>query len=299
MADEITVEGLAKMSVADYKAVAKKAVTWGKAKGVVVFDDYKMEGKKKMAVGIPFRKENEMEAEYKIIKKKKTHKLSKTAVCLISMAADGITATLEIKKGGLKPELLKAAALDFLSYVGITNVNITGQSDEVIEAEETEEEGDDSQPTASVEGAKAKATDLIKSISNDGKGLSEVVARIKSAAVATQDLGFVQQLSAKIKALTEAVSTLGKNIDDKTKVDAEKINGTFAGQVQQVLSKLEAAKPTAAVAKGTSDLQKTLDAAREKVKAAAADLQKMDKDLDKLPSSFLPSGKSILSAVGL
>lgn len=298
MADEITVEGLAKMSVADYKAVAKKAVTWGKAKGVVVFDDYKMEGKKKMAVGIPFRKENEMEAEYKIIKKKKTHKLSKTAVCLISMAADGITATLEIKKGGLKPELLKAAALDFLSYVGITNINITGQSDEFIESEEAEE-GDDSEPTASVESVKAKATDLIKSITGDGKGLSEVIARIKSAAVAAQDLGFVLELSAKIKALTEAVIVLGKDIDEKTKAEADKINGTFSGQVQQVLTKLEAAKPTAALAKGTSDLQKSLEAAREKVKAAAADLQKMDKDLDKLPSSFLPSGKSILSAVGL
>lgn len=298
MADEITVEGLAQMSVADYKAVAKKAVTWGKAKGVVVFDDYKMEGKKKMAVGIPFRKENEMEAEYKIIKKKKTHKLSKTAVCLISMAADGITATLEIKKGGLKPELLKAAALDFLSYVGITNVNITGQSDEATEGEEPEE-GDDSEPTASVEAVKSKAVELIKSITSDGKGLSEVVARIKSAAVAAQDLGFVQQLSAKIKSLAETLSPLGKNIDEKTKADADKINGVFAGQVQQVLTKLEAAKPTAPVAKGTSDLQKALEAAREKVKAAAADLQKMDKDLDKLPSSFLPSGKSILSAVGL
>jgi hypothetical protein len=298
MADEITVDGLAKMSVADYKAVAKKAVTWGKAKGVVVFDDYKMEGKKKMAIGIPFRKENEMEAEYKIIKKKKTHKLSKTAVCLISMAADGITATLEIKKGGLKPELLKAAALDFLSHVGISNVNITGQSDEAIEGEEPEE-GDDSEPTASVEAVKSKAIELIKSITSDGKGLSEVIARIKSAAVAAQDLGFVQQLSAKIKSLAELLSPLGKNIDEKIKADAEKINGTFAGQVQQVLTKLESAKPTASVAQGTSDLQKALQVARDKVKAAAADLQKMDKDLDKLPSSFLPSGKSILSAVGL
>jgi hypothetical protein len=297
MADEITVDGLASMSVADYKAVAKKAVTWGKAKGVVVFDDHKMEGKKKMAVGIPFRKENEMEAEYKIIKKKKTHKLSKTAVCLISMAADGITATLEIKKGGLKPELLKAAALDFLSYVGVTNVNITGQSDEAGEVEED----DDSAPTASVEAVKAKATSLIQSISGDSKGFSEIIARIKSAAVAAQDLPFVQQLSAKIKSLADAISPLGKDIDAKTKADADKINGTFAPQVQQVLTKLESSAPKAPApaVKGASDLQKTLDTAREKVKTTAAELQKMDKDLDKLPSSFLPSGKSILSAVGL
>lgn len=297
MADEITIGGLPKMLIADYKIAVKKMAVWNKAKGVIIFDDYKMEGKKKMAVGIPFRKEKEMEDEYKDVKKKKSHKIAKTAVCLIDLAADGVTATLEVKKGGLKPEALKAAALDVLSYIGIKNVNITGQSDDAAESEA--EGSDDEDGSGDPKAATAKVQELVKAISNDSKALTDITSRLKSQTTTADDTKTVQALLSKINTLAATIQQNPNISDAKALQDADKIANGLAPQVKQLETKLAAAPAPKSVAKANTDLQKTLDSAREQVKTAKAEIEKMDKTLDKLPSSFLPSGKSILSAIGL
>jgi hypothetical protein len=300
MAEEITIAGLAQMTRKAYKEIAKKVSVWNKADGLIIFDDYKVEGKTKMPIGIPFRKKTEMEAAYKEVKAKKTHKLAKVAACLLTLGADGISATLELKRGGLKPENIKAAALDVFSALGITNINITGESEDAKEAgADVDNEGVVAAVAPTPDKLKSDAVALAKAIFAESKPFTEVVARIKSNTVDAKDLESVQALSDKIKQLADMMAQLGKSVDEKTRADYDKINTTFAPQVQQVLAKLQSNNPKTPAKKGESQLAQVLSSARQQVEKTKVEIEKMDKTLDKLPSSFLPSGKSILSAVGL
>lgn len=297
MADEITISGLAQMTRKVYKEIAKKISVWNRAEGVIIFDDYKVEGKLKMPIAIPFRKKTEMEAAYKEVKAKKTHKLAKVAACWLTLGADNISATLDLKRGGLKPEKIKAAALDVFSVLGITNINITGESEDAKEAGSDVDAEDVVAVAAPV--VKTDAATLVKAIFAENKPFNEVVARIKSNTVDAKDLASVQALSDKIKQLADVMTQSGKSVDEKTRADYDKINTAFAPQVQQVLAKLQSNNPKTPVKKGESQLAQVLSSAREQVEKTKVEIEKMDKTLDKLPSSFLPSGKSILSAVGL
>jgi hypothetical protein len=296
MADEITVEGLAKLTRKEYKETAKKIAIWKKAEGVMILNNFKVEGKYKMPLGLPFRRKGEMKTAFKLLKATKIHKTAQVMTCLLTLGADGISATLELQNGGLKPELLKAAALEVFSVLGISNINITGQSED---PQETDKEEETEVVAVGAPVVKTDAATLVKAIFAESKPFTEVVARIKSNTVDAKDLASVQALADKIKQLADVMAQSGKSVDEKTRADYDKINTTFAPQVQQVLAKLQSNAPKTPAKKGESQLAQVLSSARQQVEKTKVEIEKMDKTLDKLPSSFLPSGKSILSAVGL
>jgi len=108
MAIELSLDGLKDMKKADYFKGFKNKAIWKKAKAVIILVDYKLEGKKAV-VAIPFKKETEMKAEMKKLKKEKLHLLKKSGGGTVEFikAADGsMEAKIEISIGGLSPEVL-------------------------------------------------------------------------------------------------------------------------------------------------------------------------------------------------
>ena len=59
MAEELHLDSLKEIKKADYVKAFKNKAIWKKAKAVIIFVDYKLEGKKAV-VAIPFKKETEM-----------------------------------------------------------------------------------------------------------------------------------------------------------------------------------------------------------------------------------------------
>lgn len=110
------------MKKADFIKAFRNKSAWKKASAVIVLVDYKLEGKK-TTVAIPFRKEAEMKAEMKRIKKEKLHLMKKTGGGSVSMeneGEDGMKAKIELKLGGLSPELLQANAAELFDKIKTT-----------------------------------------------------------------------------------------------------------------------------------------------------------------------------------
>lgn len=77
----------------------------------IVMTDYKMNGKKTDAVFIPFKKPKEATELFKQIKADKEHLLKK--VGLVTVAVEGDTIKMQVKKGGLSDDMLQAKAAPF------------------------------------------------------------------------------------------------------------------------------------------------------------------------------------------
>jgi len=107
MAEELQLDSLKEITKADYIKAFKNKAVWKKAKAVIILVDYKLDGKKSV-IAIPFRKETEMKAEMKRLKKEKIHILKKSGGGSIEFikTADGMSAKVEIQVGGLSTEML-------------------------------------------------------------------------------------------------------------------------------------------------------------------------------------------------
>ena len=100
---------------ADYKKKDIKPALVRKAKGGIVFTDFKLAGKKIPCVFIPVKKVPEALNLFKQIKASKEHLLKKTALVAVTVgkAEDGSEKiTLEIKKGGLSQEVITQKGTD-------------------------------------------------------------------------------------------------------------------------------------------------------------------------------------------
>lgn len=82
-----------------------------KATSGIVLTDYKMNGKKVDAVFVPFKKLKEATELFKQIKADKEHLLKK--VGLVTVAVQGDTIKMNVKKGGLSDDVLQAKAAPF------------------------------------------------------------------------------------------------------------------------------------------------------------------------------------------
>jgi len=113
-----------------------KAKDVKKSKGGIVMLDYKLAGKKTSCVFIPFKKLNEAQQAFKKIKKDKEHKIKKTAFVGVTVkkGADGQNeVTLEVKKGGISPDLLKSKGKDLFEKAVKMKLNILGAKEEATE----------------------------------------------------------------------------------------------------------------------------------------------------------------------
>jgi hypothetical protein len=152
MAAELTLDSVKDMKKAEFIKAFKNKAIWKKAKAVIVMVDYKLDGKKSV-LAIPFKKETEMKAEMKRLKKEKLHLLKKTGGGVINFekTADGMKAKIEIKIGGLAPEILLAKGQELFGRIKVTLEALQSAeaaADAAASAGEEEEEEEDT----SVEG---------------------------------------------------------------------------------------------------------------------------------------------------
>lgn len=115
-----------------------------KSKGGIVLIDYKLAGKKTPCVFIPFKKLPEAQKVYKQIKAEKEHIMKKVAYVEVNVAtgADGKEEiTLEVKKGGVSPDLLISKGADlFEGGIKMALKVIGSATGTEVEEESTEEE---------------------------------------------------------------------------------------------------------------------------------------------------------------
>lgn len=300
----MAVAELKKLTATDYNKEANKSAVWNKAEAVIFLRNVVLN--KKIDAVLPFKKRNLMLDEYKALKKAKSHKLSLTAGCTLEVA--GKELIINILKGGLKTDFVQAIAQDFWGkqYEKIT---ITGTSDDAAEAEG---EGGDDAPSTTAPVAKKEATvspaealsgvvGLLKEISAAAKEFTAIVDKVKQNKADSKDANFVKSLLDLFEKLKTAAKQAGTVLTGKPAEEYQKAETGFLPQVQKVWEKVqklavdEAPKNPAK----NAELEKKLQAARKQVKEISAELDKMDKEMDKMPSSFLPSGKAILGKLGL
>lgn len=186
MAEELSVDSLQGMKKAEFIKAFKNKAAWKKAKSVIIFVDYKLDGKK-TTVAIPFKKEAEMKAEMKRIKKEKIHLLKKTGAGYInfeSSADDGLKAIIELKLGALKPELLQTKGTELfgrinalLEVVMAADAEIENEGDLENEEEELEEENADTNDDATEDNADAEMSEEEKKAA--AKTIIQELARLQ------------------------------------------------------------------------------------------------------------------------
>jgi hypothetical protein len=145
MAEELLIDNLKDMKKAEFIKAFKNKPQWNKAKAVIVFVAFKLDGKK-TTVAIPYKKESEMKADMKRVKKEKIHLFKKSGGGRISfdMGDEGNVANIELTVGGLKPELLQSEGEELFEKINsILKVVVAEDSEIDSESENNDNEEDD------------------------------------------------------------------------------------------------------------------------------------------------------------
>ena len=130
----------AKKMNAYIKEYCKPAIV-RKAKAGILMVDYKMAGKKIPCIFIPIKKKPEAMNLFKQIKKDKEHLIKKTGLAEVSVSAgeDGKEQiTINIRKGGLNPDLLKVKGVKLFKSGVKMKLNVIGSSETDAQPQETE-----------------------------------------------------------------------------------------------------------------------------------------------------------------
>lgn len=138
------------LKLAQYAKEHCKTTEVKKAGAALIFLDYKMAGKKTPCVVVPFKKMTDAAKAFKDAKASKEHLMKKTGLAelTIKKGADGKDEIIvDLKKGGISPELLKLKGTDLfintigmaLKAIGCAEKGADGGEGEPEEAEETEE----------------------------------------------------------------------------------------------------------------------------------------------------------------
>ena len=108
MSVELNLDQLSELTPADYVKALKAKANWKKAQAVLVLADYKL-GAKKISLMLPFKKEAEMQKAIKRVKQEKIHLMKKTGggSFALEQTEEGLKAKIELKKGGLSPEMMQ------------------------------------------------------------------------------------------------------------------------------------------------------------------------------------------------
>lgn len=182
MAEDLSLDSLKDMKKAEFIVAFKDKAAWRKAKAVIVLTDYKLEGKK-FTVAIPFKKENEMKAEMKRLKKEKLHPLKKSGGGLISVENDGpegLKAKIELTVGGIKPEKVQLKAEELFDRIKAkleVLIAKDAEMDDVSEEEEEEEkENETSKPTLQLS---PEQEQFKKNMQEKLNKLTEQIAKVK------------------------------------------------------------------------------------------------------------------------
>jgi hypothetical protein len=184
MAEELSLDSLKDMKKAEFIMAFKDKAAWRKAKAVIVLTDYKLEGKK-ITVAIPFKKENEMKAEMKRLKKEKLHLLKKSGGGLISMENDGsegLKAKIELTIGGLKPDMLQLKAEELFERIKAKLEVVIAKDAEMDdvseEADEDDSESESSKPDTTLS-LTPEQVQFKKNMQEKLNKIAEQIAKVK------------------------------------------------------------------------------------------------------------------------
>ena len=143
-------KALGEKKLVEYKKEDCKPMMVKKAKAALIMIDFRLKGKKTPCVLIPFKKPADAQKAFKKLKKDKVHILKKTGLCKISVGVgeDGKDEiTVEIKQGGLSPEVLEQKGTDlFGGYLRMT-LNVLGAVVEAV-GSDSEEHSDQDEDNA-------------------------------------------------------------------------------------------------------------------------------------------------------
>ena len=239
MATELSLDNVKEMKKADFLKAFKNKAVWKKAKALIVMVDYKLDGKKSV-VAIPFKKETDMKAEMKRLKKEKIHMLKKTGGGTIEFikSADGMQAKIDILMGGLAPDALLNKGQELFNKIKATL--LATQSEEALadaaeaasEVEEPEAPQDDK---AVLEGMNSLISE-IKTLFKDK--VQQAVGLIKGGGeVKEEHLEHAENTSDLIGELKETFENATEAVKTQVKGEAEKLFGLMPN-LDKIKSKL-------------------------------------------------------------
>jgi hypothetical protein len=192
MAEELSIDDLKDMKKADFIAAFKKKAAWRKAKAVIVFVAFKLDGKK-TTVAVPYKKESEMKTDMKKVKKEKIHLFKKSGGGRISfdMGVEGLIANIELTVGGLKPELLQSEGEELFEKINSVLKVVVAEDSEIeneVDNDEKEDEDEDDvnlgpdKKEAKPEDEKAKAKGIIQELARLQLSLKDEWEQFKKTA---------------------------------------------------------------------------------------------------------------------
>jgi hypothetical protein len=209
------------MKKAEFVKAFKSKPQWKKAKAVIIFTDYRLEGKK-TTVAVPFKKVAEMKLEVKRIKKEKLHPMKKSVGGIFSLeneGEEGIKAKIEITHGGVKPEILQIKAVDLFGRIN-AKLEVLIAADAELETEEDlakepEDKEENTTTAAEIESAIKEITALIK------EKISQILADIKDKKAKEEYFAIVENVSDKISDLKDSFESAADDVKAilKSKVD--------------------------------------------------------------------------------
>jgi hypothetical protein len=223
MAEELSIDGLKGMKKAEFVKAFKNKPQWKKAKAVILFVDYKLEGKK-TTVAIPFKKVAEMKLEVKRIKKEKLHPMKKSVGGIFSLeneGEDGIKAKIEITHGGVKPEILQAKAEDLFGRINAQLEVLIAADAELENEEELDKDHDDKEdnntPASEIENAIKEIAALIR------EKVTQIIADIKDKKAEEEYFDIIENVSEKISDLKESFENAADDVKAKLKSQVDQL----------------------------------------------------------------------------
>jgi hypothetical protein len=144
MAEELSIDGLKDMKKADFIKAFKDKAQWKKAKAVIVFVAFRLDGKK-TTVAVPYKKESKMKTDMKRVKKDKIHLFKKSGGGRIDFDMENgeLVAKIELTHGGLKPEKLQEEGTELFGRINSILKVLIAEDSEIEDAQEEDEDEDD------------------------------------------------------------------------------------------------------------------------------------------------------------
>jgi hypothetical protein len=276
MAEELSIDGLKGMKKAEFVKAFKNKPQWKKAKAVILFVDYKLEGKK-TTVAIPFKKVAEMKLEVKRIKKEKLHPMKKSVGGIFSLeneGEEGIKAKIEITHGGVKPEILQTKAEDLFGRIN-AQLEVLIAADAELETEadlanEPEDKEENTTTASEIESAIKEITALIK------EKIAQILADIKDKKAKEEYFAVIENVSDKISDLKESFENAADDVKAtlKSKVDQLLAYLTTLNDIKKALEIILKKGETPSLPENVKNFIETLVAKIKEAKAVKKDPKK-------------------------
>jgi len=288
MAEELSIDGLKDMKKAEFVKAFKNKAQWKKAKAVILFVDYKLEGKK-TTVAIPFKKVAEMKIEVKRIKKDKLHPMKKSVGGIFSLeneGEEGIKAKIEITHGGVKPEILQTKAEDLFGRIN-AQLQVLIAADAELETEtelanESEDKEENTTPASEIETAIKEITALIK------EKISQILTDIKDKKAKEEYFAIIENVSDKISDLKEIFGNAADEVKAtlKSKVDQLIAYLTILNDAKKALEIILKKDETPSLPENVKKFIETLVAKIKEAKAVKKNPKKFKKIVKIIKTTF-------------